>query len=156
MPKSICRLLIYVNHGLVANFSVTNMAFNAIRQNKIFTKIFGFTVKKNIGDILFLYNSRFGSDAKPQESQLLKFRSGYNHWGPSVDYRQSDYNVNKNVCFTILGRNRDSNIHKQITVKPVYNGHSKIDKTKIFMPNGSFMKVVSIAECSPWGILQYV
>ena len=38
------------------------------------------------------------------------------------------------------------------TVKPVYNGHSKIDKTKNLMTNGSLMKVKSIAECSPWYI----
>ena len=38
------------------------------------------------------------------------------------------------------------------TVKPVLSGHSKIDKTKILMTNGSFMKVGSIAECSHWGI----
>ena len=31
----------------------------------------------------------------------------------------------------------------------------KIDKTKLFMTNGSLMKVKSIAECSPWSILQY-
>ena len=41
------------------------------------------------------------------------------------------------------------------TVKPVLSGHSRIDKTKIFMTNGSLMKVQSIAECSPWSILQY-
>ena len=35
------------------------------------------------------------------------------------------------------------------------NGHSKIDKTKILMTNGSLLKVESIAECSPWSILQY-
>ena len=35
------------------------------------------------------------------------------------------------------------------TVKPVLNGHSKIDKTKILVTNGSLMKVESIAECSP-------
>ena len=29
-------------------------------------------------------------------------------------------------------------------------GHSKIDETKIFMTNGSLIKVESIAECSPW------
>ena len=34
------------------------------------------------------------------------------------------------------------------TVKPVLSGHSKIDKTKILMTNGSLMKVESIAECS--------
>ena len=37
------------------------------------------------------------------------------------------------------------------TVKRVLSGHSKIDKTKILMTNGSLMKVESIAEC----ILQY-
>ena len=31
----------------------------------------------------------------------------------------------------------------------------KIDKTKILMVNGSLMNVESIAECSPWSILQY-
>ena len=41
------------------------------------------------------------------------------------------------------------------TVKPVLNGHSKIDKTKILMTNGSLMKVESIAECSLWSSLQY-
>ena len=41
------------------------------------------------------------------------------------------------------------------TVKPVLSGHSKIDKTKVLMTNGSLMKVESIAECSPWNILQF-
>ena len=41
------------------------------------------------------------------------------------------------------------------TVKPVLSGHSKIDKTQILITNGSFMKVESSAECSPWSILQY-
>ena len=40
------------------------------------------------------------------------------------------------------------------TVKPALSGHSKKDKTKILMTNGSLMKVKSIAECSPWSILQ--
>ena len=44
---------------------------------------------------------------------------------------------------------------KQYTVKPVLSCHSKIDKTKMLMTNGSLMKVESIAECSPWSILQY-
>ena len=34
------------------------------------------------------------------------------------------------------------------TVKPVLSGHSKIDKTKILLTNGSFMKVDSIACCN--------
>ena len=41
------------------------------------------------------------------------------------------------------------------TVKSVLNGHSKIDKPKILMTNGSLMQVNGIAECSPWSILQY-
>ena len=41
------------------------------------------------------------------------------------------------------------------TVKPVLSGHSKIDKTKNLITNGSLMKVKIIAECSPWSILQY-
>ena len=34
----------------------------------------------------------------------------------------------------------------QFTVKPVLNGHSKIDKTKALKTNGSFIMVESIAE----------
>ena len=41
------------------------------------------------------------------------------------------------------------------TVKPVLSGHSKIDKTMALMTHGSLMKGESIAECSPWSILQY-
>ena len=41
------------------------------------------------------------------------------------------------------------------SIKPVFKGHSKIYKTKIFMTNGSLMKIESIAQCSPWSILQY-
>ena len=41
------------------------------------------------------------------------------------------------------------------TVKPVLNVHSKIDKTKVLMTNGSLMQGKSIADCSPWSILQY-
>ena len=39
--------------------------------------------------------------------------------------------------------------------KTCLSGHSKIDKTKILMTNGSLVTVKSIAECSPWSILQY-
>ena len=57
---------------------------------------------------------------------------------------------------TVEGKNnRTTIVDKSSTVKPVFSGHSKIDKTKILMTNGSLMKVESIAECSPWSILQY-
>ena len=44
MAKSLCRLVILVNHALVTNFDVANMSFNAIRENKVLAKISGFTV----------------------------------------------------------------------------------------------------------------
>ena len=47
------------------------------------------------------------------------------------------------------------NFEQFSTVKPVLSGHLKIDKTKVLMEIGSFMEVKSIAECSPWSILQY-
>ena len=39
-----------------------------------------------------------------------------------------------------------------ITVKPVLSGHSKNDKAKILMTNGSLMKVGSIAECNTFDL----
>ena len=33
------------------------------------------------------------------------------------------------------------------TEKPALSGHSKIDKTKVLMTNGSLMKAESIEEC---------
>ena len=44
MVNSLCLLLIQVNHALIADFNVTNMSFNAIRENKILAKISEFTV----------------------------------------------------------------------------------------------------------------
>ena len=52
------------------------------------------------------------------------------------------------VIFTIVGYLLLT-INLKTTVKPVYSGHSKIDKTKILMTNGSLMMVEIIAECSP-------
>ena len=39
--------------------------------------------------------------------------------------------------------------------KTCLNQPLKKDKTKILIKNGSLMKVKSVAECSPWSILQY-
>ena len=44
MAKSFFRLLMKVNHDLVANFNVTNMSFNVFRENRILAKISEFTV----------------------------------------------------------------------------------------------------------------
>ena len=46
-------------------------------------------------------------------------------------------------------------LSQMCTVKPVLSGHSKIDKTKVLKTDISLMQVESIAECSPWSILQY-
>ena len=50
--------------------------------------------------------------------------------------------IKNKFCFSFKGN------FSEHTVKPVLSGHSKIDKTKILMTNGSFMKVKNIAECS--------
>ena len=56
MAKILCHLLMKVNHVIVANFYVTNMSFNAIRENKVLAKISKFTVKKKVGShISMLY-----------------------------------------------------------------------------------------------------
>ena len=42
-------------------------------------------------------------------------------------------------------------INDDYTVKPVLSSHSKIDKTKILMTNGSLMKVVEVLQNAPFG-----
>ena len=37
-------------------------------------------------------------------------------------------------------------LFEDVTVKPVFNGHLKIDLIKVLMENGSLMKVQSFAE----------
>ena len=49
MARSLCHLLMKVNYVIVANFYVTNMSFNAIRENKIISKISEFTVVGHVG-----------------------------------------------------------------------------------------------------------
>ena len=55
----------------------------------------------------------------------------------------------RNLCYNKVGYKGTALYYFTITVKPMYNDHSKIDKTKILMTNGSLIKVESIAECSP-------
>ena len=68
------------------------------------------------------------------------------------------YNFNEVQMFTFSRRIDEGGSDITVsngTVKPVLSNHSKIDKTKVLMTNGSLMKVKSIAECSSWSILQY-
>ena len=53
-------------------------------------------------------------------------------------------------CAARSWQNYFSHIYRVLifTVKPVLNGNSKKDKTKVLKTNGSLMKVESIAECS--------
>ena len=83
---------------------------------------------------------------------------------PSVIYSAAGYEVTvkyhlsiKNYCHSGMFKRKLFKYTKTMkyTVKPVLSGHSKKDKTNILMSNGSLMKVESIAECSPWSILQY-
>ena len=84
MPKSLCRLLIYVNHVLVANFSVINMSLSAIRENKI--------IAKKITDLRFWnvsFRSKHGvgkvkhgkdlSDYAQKWAEQLAARNGFEH-----------------------------------------------------------------------------
>ena len=48
MVKSLCHLLMKVYYGIVANVYVTNMSFNAIRDNKILAKISELTVFQSL------------------------------------------------------------------------------------------------------------
>ena len=43
MKKTLCPLLIQLNHAKVANLYLANMSFNAFRENKILEKISEFT-----------------------------------------------------------------------------------------------------------------
>ena len=52
-------------------------------------------------------------------------------------------------------RIQDSVNKNKNTVKPVYKGHSQKQQKFVFKPNYRLMQVKSIAECSPWSILQY-
>ena len=44
LEKSLCPLLVLVNHALVAIFNVASLSFKAIRENKILAKNLGLTV----------------------------------------------------------------------------------------------------------------
>ena len=70
-----------------------------------------------------------------------------------------DLIMSQSIIF-LLCRDRSSWVEPVIskdyhTVNPVLSSHLKIDKIKVFMENGSVMENESIAECSPWSILQY-
>ena len=76
----------------------------------------------------------------------------------SLTFAMLDHAKPKYILFQKHCRSRSADFQRpvdQTTVKPVLSGHSKKDKTKILMTNGSLMKVESIAECSPWNILLY-
>ena len=59
MVKTLCHLLIYVNHALVLNFNVANMSFNANHENKILAKISEFTLSHGLRFIELLFSAVF-------------------------------------------------------------------------------------------------
>ena len=73
---------------------------------------------------------------------------------PWIIYSSPDHQLEDSFLrnSTVKELNNQFLIH---TVKPVFSGHSKIDKTKILMTNGSLMQVKNIAECTKVSILQY-
>ena len=81
-----------------------------------------------------------------------KIGNQFSFWKPMLVFKKANACF-YHLAFTLQHHAYDKGLKN--TVKPVYNSHSKIDKTKILMTNGSLLKVESIAECSPWSILQY-
>ena len=72
MAKSLCLLLMQVNHALVANFSAANMSLNAIRENKILAKMSGFTVYKLKSRLaLYIIHSKTCKNCRSQKDRNL-------------------------------------------------------------------------------------
>ena len=61
----------------------------------------------------------------------------------------------RSLNFMLSSVEYEKHVLQTFTVKHVLSGHLNTDKTKILMTDGSLMKVESIAECSPWSILQF-
>ena len=78
---------------------------------------------------------RWGSD-----SQVNKLKKDKHKEKPAKKTKKNPVNLFKD---TFTRRYVYTSIYSKIYV----NGHSKIDKTKVIMTNGSLMKVKSIAEC---------
>ena len=66
---------------------------------------------------------------------------------------QNSIEINEPKLF--LHRHLETEMNLTNFTKNNSKTYSKIDKTQILMTNDSLMKVKSIAECSPWNILQY-
>ena len=58
MAKSVCPLLIQVNHVYVTIFNVANMSLNAFGENKILAKISKFTVVGQLMRFWYLSHMR--------------------------------------------------------------------------------------------------
>ena len=92
------------------------------------------------------------------QSQNPEFRidtENFHPWTKNSKLDRTDYSVVSTLGHEVLTWQHFKNVDCFNTVEPVLSGHSKIDKTKILMTNGSLMKVESIAECSRWSILLY-
>ena len=82
-----------------------------------------------------------------------------------MKYFYSQFSVVKmftksNICLkylTVSNRVQDGETTSTTnsTVKPVLSGHSKRTPKLVFNTDNHLMQVKSIAECSPWSILQY-
>ena len=64
----------------------------------------------------------------------------------------SHFNKNIHLTASLLTPQNRKYMWVVNTVKHVFSSHSKIDKIKILITNGSLMQVERIAECSPWSI----
>ena len=100
------------------------------------------TVREKCSKLLNIYHDDIKRNKKEMVPQESKNTGDKNKYG-----------LEMNICIPL---NFSYMYITSNTVKPVLSKYSKIDKTEILMTNGNSMKVKSIAECSPWSILQYL
>ena len=74
---SLCRLLISVNHAIVAIFNIANMSFNSFSENKILIKISEFTVCATL--IQGVSDLEIVGTALKQRNMLLWIRAAIIH-----------------------------------------------------------------------------
>ena len=83
---------------------------------------------------------------------ISKYGPSLSKAGGPVD--QSFLVVKKSHCESRNSTKQNVHVGSQYS-KTCLKQPLKKDKAKILLTNGSLMKVKSIAECSPWSILQY-
>ena len=132
--------------------SIRSCTLRYFWRSKVFSRLFSWWSVKAVRAFLgFLGLMRFGGLSFPDlsSSSLSEIQKN------GEPFHSTGWIIVTWWFFRWKLRLQKLHIQQTHTVKPVLSDHSKTDKTKVLMANGSLMKVESIAECSPWSILQY-